>query len=213
MNLKTITLEGLWKNNPGLVQLIGLCPLLAISSTVLNALSLGIATVFVLTLSNTFISLFRKIIPHNLRLPIFIMIIATLVICASLLMEAFSTPLYEKLGLFFALITTNCAVLARAEAFAYSKPVKYAALDGFMQGLGFLLVLLLLGILRELMGHGTLLQGISGVLGEDYRYLELHFFSDDYQFLLALLPPGAFILLGFLVAGYRFIREERNNHG
>jgi electron transport complex protein RnfE len=182
--------NGLWKNNPALVQLIGLCPLLAISTTVLNAFSLGCATLFVLTLSNSFISLLRRIIPHSLRLPIFIMIIASLVICASLLMEAFSYPLYEQLGLFFALITTNCAVLARAEAFAYSQPIHYAAFDGFMQGLGFFLILLLLGSVREILGSGT--------------FLQMPLFSNDYQFLLALLPPGAFLVLGFVVAGYNY---------
>jgi len=208
MNATSITVDGLWKNNPGLVQLIGLCPLLAVSNTVVNALSLGIATIFVLTLSNFFISALRKIIPRFLRLPIFIMIIATLVISASLLMEALSLSLYQKLGLFFALITTNCAVLARAEAFAYSQPIRYAILDGFIQGCGFFLVLLFLGALREIMGQGTLFHGISSVLGEQYRALELRLFHEDYQFLLMLLPPGAFLLLGFLVAAYHWIRQH-----
>lgn len=204
MKSKQIILQGIWENNPGLVQLIGLCPLLAVSNTVLSAIGLGIATIFVLTLSNFFISLLRDLIPRFLRLPIFIMIIASLVISASLLMEAFSVSLYQKIGLFFALITTNCAILARAEAFAYSQPLRYALLDGFMQGLGFFLVLLLLGALREVFGQGTLFQGLS---------FELQLFSPDYQFLLLILPPGAFILLGFLVAAYQWIRhnETRRN--
>lgn len=199
MNSKKIITQGLWENNPGLVQLIGLCPLLAVSNTVLSAVGLGIATIFVLTMSNFFISLLRDIIPRFLRLPIFIMIIATLVISASLLMEAFSLSLYQKIGLFFALITTNCAILARAEAFASSQPLRYALLDGLMQGLGFFLVLLLLGTLREMFGQGTLFQGLP---------FELQIFHPDYQFLLLLLPPGAFLLLGFLVAAYQWIRHH-----
>ena len=194
MKLTTIASNGLWSNNPGLAQLIGLCPLLAVSTTVINGLSLGIATIFVLTLSNLFISALRHIIPRTLRLPIFIMIIATLVICASLLMEAFSHSLYEKLGLFFALITTNCAVLARAEAFAYTQKVSYAMFDGFMQGFGFFLVLLLVGSVREILGHGT--------------FLEIPLAHFNAPFLLALLPPGAFVVLGFIVAGYQWMKDN-----
>lgn len=198
MTFREIFNNGLWKNNPGLVQLIGLCPLLATSTSVVNALGLGLATMFVLAGSNVIISLLKSFIPHTLRLPIFIFIIATFVMSASLLMEAFSLGLYSQLGLFFALITTNCTILARAESFAYKQPVWLAFWDGMSQGLGFMLVLLILGILRETLGQGTF-----------FTIPLIHF---ENPFLLLLLPPGAFFVLGLLVAAYQFLKNHHKEH-
>lgn len=168
--------KGLWSHNPGLVQLLGLCPLLAVSNTLENALGLGLATLCVLVLSNASISLIRHAVTDQMRLPVFVMVIAALTTCAELLMQAFHYPLYQSLGIFLPLIVTNCLILGRAEAFARRESVWISTLDGLAQGLGFLWILLVLGGLRE---------ALSG------------------QLILAALPPGAFIALGCLVALHR----------
>lgn len=150
-------LQGLWKNNPSLVQVLGLCPTLAVSSTFTNALGLGLATMAVLVSSNLAISLVRNLVPKDIRIPIYVMIIAALVTSVQLLMNAYTYGLYQALGIFIALIVTNCVIIGRAEAYASKNPPLLAALDGFMMGLGFTLVLLVLGGLREIIGMGTLL--------------------------------------------------------
>ncbi|MDX5297490.1 MAG: electron transport complex subunit E, partial [Gammaproteobacteria bacterium] len=173
-----IVRDGLWNNNPALVQLLGLCPLLAVTSTVVNALGLGLATLIVLTGSNTAVSMIRHYVPDTVRLPAFVMIIASLVTCAELLMQALTYELYQILGIFIPLIVTNCAILGRADAFAARNPVGKAALDGFMMGLGFLIVLVILGGLREVIGQGTLLAGMELLLGEGARSWKIVLFED-----------------------------------
>jgi len=196
-----IAREGLWRNNPGLVQLLGLCPLLAVSTTLINGLGLGLATLFVLTLSNSVVSLARRALREEIRIPVFVLIIAALVTAVELLMNAFFHGLYNILGIFIPLIVTNCIIIGRAEAYAARQPLPLAALDGAMMGLGFTLVLMLLGALRELIGRGTLLADAHLMFGPAARDWTVHVFGADYHgFLLAILPPGAFFGLGLLIA-------------
>ncbi|WP_020208425.1 electron transport complex subunit E [Gilvimarinus chinensis] len=195
-----ITQKGLWSNNPALVQLLGLCPLLAVSGSVVNALGLGLATMLVLVSSNIAVSLIRKSVSDAVRLPAFVMIIASLTTCIELLMQAFTYELYTILGIFIPLIVTNCAILGRADAFASKNPVLPAAWDGLMMGLGFTLVLVTLGAIREILGSGTLFANMHLLFGENARGWTLTLFADYPGFLVAILPPGAFIITGFLIA-------------
>jgi len=165
LSYKQIAIDGLWRNNTATVQLLGLCPLLACSNSVVNALSLGLATTLALASSNAAVSLVRRHTPNNLRLPIFVMIIASLVSCIELLMHAFTYQLYQALGIFIPLIVTNCALLGRAEAFASKHNTRFAAFDGLMVGLGFTAVLVLLGAMREFLGNGTLLANMHLLFG------------------------------------------------
>ncbi|MBR9902740.1 MAG: electron transport complex subunit E [Gammaproteobacteria bacterium] len=191
--------SGLWSNNPALVQLLGLCPLLAVSGSVVNALGLALATLLVMVGASTAISLIRNQVPSAVRLPAFVMVIAAFVTCAELLMAAYAYPLYQVLGIFIPLIVTNCAILGRADAFASRQPVLPAAIDGFMMGLGFGAVLVLLGTLRELLGQGTLFSGMALLFGPSAANWQLTI-ADDYQFLFFILPPGAFFVAGMLIA-------------
>ncbi|MCH8538735.1 MAG: electron transport complex subunit E [Alkalimonas sp.] len=206
---KELAAQGLWKNNPGLVQLLGLCPLLAVTNTVTNALGLGIATLLVLLGSNLVVSAIRNWVPNEIRIPIFVMIIASFVTAIQLLMNAFTYQLYLALGIFIPLIVTNCAIIGRAEAFASKNPLLPSAIDALMMGLGFALVLLALGAMRELLGQGTLFDGADALLGEWATVLRIEVFSLDHYFLLALLPPGAFIGMGLLIAGKNAIDHRQ----
>jgi len=197
---KELTWQGLWKNNPGIVQLLGLCPLLAVTNTVTNALGLAIATMFVLIASNTLVSMIRHHVPQAIRIPIFVMIIASLVTSVQLLMNAFTYELYLSLGIFIPLIVTNCIIIGRAEAFASKNSVKLAAFDGLMMGLGFSGVLLMLGAVREVLAQGTLFDGIEIMLGDWASVLTMTVYQTDTSFLLAALPPGAFIIMGLIIA-------------
>jgi Na+-translocating ferredoxin:NAD+ oxidoreductase subunit E len=202
--IKEIALQGLWKNNPGLVQLLGLCPLLAVTTSVINGLGLGLATTLVLAGSNLCVSLIRNTVRPEIRIPVFVMIIASLVTTVELAMNAWFHDLYRVLGIFIPLIVTNCAIIGRAEAFASRNAPLPAVFDGLMMGAGFTLVLLILGGIRELLGQGTLLAGANMMFGADTD-ITLHLLADDSGFLLALLPPGAFIGLGLLVAAKNVI--------
>lgn len=197
---KDLAWQGLWKNNPGLVQLLGLCPLLAVTATVTNALGLGLATLLVLIGSNITVSIIRNWVPKEIRIPIFVLIIAAFVTCVQLLMNAYTFGVYESLGIFLPLIVTNCAIIGRAEAYASKNPVKQAAFDGLMMGLGFALVLIVLGAIREVLGQGTLFDGADLLLGDWATVLRIEVLQLDSKFLLAILPPGAFIAMGFLIA-------------
>ncbi|WNO61220.1 electron transport complex subunit E [Rheinheimera sp. MMS21-TC3] len=199
-NFKQLTIQGLWKNNPGLVQLLGLCPLLAVTATITNALGLGVATLLVLLFSNIAVSLVRNHVAAEIRIPVFVLIIASLVTVVQLLMNAYTFGLYQSLGIFIPLIVTNCAIIGRAEAFASKNAVLPSAIDGFMMGLGFLLVLVVLGALREILGQGTLFDGADLLLGDWAKVLRIELFQVDSHFLLAMLPPGAFIGMGLLIA-------------
>ena len=181
MKFSTVWLDGLWDRNPGLIQLLGLCPLLAVSNTLENAIGLGLATLFVLVLSNASISLIRTLVDDSIRLPVFVLVIAALTTCAELLVQALDYQLYQSLGIFLPLIVTNCLILGRAEALAKRETVFMSTIDGLAQGLGFFLVLVTLGALREWMSS---------------------------TLILAALPPGAFIALGLLVALHQWIQGK-----
>ncbi|MEK7989740.1 MAG: electron transport complex subunit E [Thiotrichaceae bacterium] len=200
MSYQTIIYEGLWKNNTGLVQLLGLCPLLAVTGTLVNGLGLGIATTLILISSNVTVSLIRNIVPNEVRLPVYVLIIASFVTAIEMLIKAFYYDLYLVLGIFIPLIVTNCAVIGRAEAFASKNSVDRALLDGLMIGLGFTLVLVSLGGLRELLGYGTLFSQVELMFGENAKWMEIQLFDNYRGFLLAILSPGAFFGLGLLVA-------------
>lgn len=206
---KTLFTQGLWTNNGALVQLLGLCPLLAVSNNVTNALGLGLATLLVLVSTNTIVSLCRKIIPHDIRIPIYVMIIATSVTAIQLLMNAFAYPVYQSLGIFIPLIVTNCIVIGRAEAFASKNSVAHSAFDGFATGLGMTLSLVLLGSLREIIGNGTLFDGLDLLLGAWAASLKVDLLHIDSGVLLAILPPGAFIGLGIILAVKNVIEQRR----
>ena len=197
---QTIIKNGLWDNNPALVQLLGLCPLLAVSNTFINGLALGLATTWVLAGSNASVSLVRNYIPKEIRIPIFVMMIASFVTNVGLLMNAFIYDLYLALGIFIPLIVTNCAIIGRAEAFASKNKFWPSLLDGITQGLGFTIVLCVLGAIRELVGQGTLFYGAEQLFGEWAKSLTLSFYLTDAKFLFAILPPGAFVFLGVLIA-------------
>ena len=208
---KDILHNGLWKQNTGLVQLLGLCPLLAVSNSVVNAVSLGIATTLVMVLSGASISPIRNYVPNEIRIPVYILIIAVLVTVVQYLMNAYMYSLYIVLGIFIPLIVTNCIVLARIEAFAGKNPALPAAIDGFAMGMGLTAVLAVLGGIREIFGHGTLFAGFDLALGEMAKGWVITVIPDYHGFLLAILPPGAFICLGLLIAGknYLTLRAEQ----
>lgn len=209
---KELTWQGLWNNNPALVQLLGLCPLLAVTATVTNALGLGLATLLVLVGSNITVSLVRDFVPKEIRIPVFVMVIATFVTVIQLLMNAYVYGLYQSLGIFIPLIVTNCAIIGRAEAYASKNPWHHSAFDGLMMGIGFTLVLVLLGGIREVLGNGTLFDGANLLLGDWAASLRIELFSVDYPLLLAILPPGAFIVMGFIIAGKNWIDNYRAAH-
>ncbi|MGB5353397.1 MAG: electron transport complex subunit E [Woeseia sp.] len=208
---KTITQrlrQGLWAENPGLVQLLGLCPLLAVTTSFVNGLGLGLATLFVLAISNLLVSATRRFIRAEIRIPMYVLIIASLVTCIELLFKAYLPALDRSLGIFIPLIVTNCAIVARAEVYASRNPVGASLIDGVFMGAGFALLLCALGIFRELIGSGTIFARLDMLFGgPPMSGLVL----TDGGFLLAILPPGAFISLGLAVAAKNVIDERRRN--
>lgn len=207
-----IAKNGLWKQNTGVVQLLGMCPLLAVSSSVINGASLGLATLIVMSLSNLSVSLIRNLVPGEIRIPVFILIIASLVTMIELTMKAYLHSLYLVLGIFVPLIVTNCIVLARTEAFASKQKVLPSIFDGFMMGLGLTLVLAILGGMRELTGKGSLFSGIDMVFGDSAKSFVLTVIPHYHGFLLAILPPGAFIGLGLLIALKNHLDARAESH-
>ena len=201
--MRNLVVDGLWKNNPGLVQLLGLCPLLAVTTSLTNGLGMGVATTLVLCGSNLVVALIRNVVRDEIRIPVFVLVIASLVTTVELAMNAWFHDLFRVLGIFIPLIVTNYIIIGRAEAFASRNKPAAALVDGLMMGTGFTLVLVVLGALRELIGQGTLLSGSQMLFGTD---MSIRFF--DGGFLLALLPPGAFIGLGLLVALKNMIDER-----
>ncbi|MFC3606686.1 electron transport complex subunit E [Stutzerimonas tarimensis] len=195
-----LSINGLWKNNPALVQLLGLCPLLGVSNSAVNALGLGIATIMVLVCSNLAVSLVRGVVNTAVRLPAFVMIIAALTTCIELLMQAYTYELFQILGIFIPLITTNCVILGRADGFAAKHNPVIATYDGLVMGVGFAFVLVLLGGAREVLGTGALFANMHLLFGEIARDWQITFVQDYKGFLLAILPPGAFIVLGLIIA-------------
>jgi len=199
-NYKEIAVNALWKQNPGVVQLLGLCPTLAVTTTAVNGMSLGIATAVVMAASNGAVSPVRKLVPSEIRVPVFILVIAALVSIIDMSINAFAQPLHKVLGIFIPLIVVNCIVLARVESFAAKNTFVPSVLDGFMMGLGGTMVLGLLGGIREIFGKGTLFSGLDLVFGPGAKQFVLTVVPDYHGFLLAVLPPGAFLGLGALVA-------------
>lgn len=199
-DFRDLSLQGLWKNNPALVQLLGLCPLLAVTATFINGLGLGIATMLVLIGSNVTVSLVRNVVRNEIRIPVFVMIIAAFVTIVQLLMNAYTYDLYLALGIFIPLIVTNCAIIGRAEAFASKNGPLASAYDGLMMGLGFTAVLVVLGGMREVLGAGTLLVGADRLFGPIAQNWTITLFKTENPFLLAVLPPGAFLGMGLLIA-------------
>ena len=196
--LRTIANNGIWKQNTSIVQILGLCPLLAVTTNAVNGVMLSLATIVVMALSNVAVASLRNLIPHEIRIPVFILIVAALVTVVDLLFNANLHELYLVLGIFIPLIVTNCIVLARVEAFAAKNPPLQSTLDGVFMGVGMLWTLALLGAMRELLGSGTLFGGIDMVFPSLHP---IQLLPESYPgFLLALLPPGAFILLGCMIA-------------
>ncbi|WP_371682607.1 electron transport complex subunit RsxE [Fusibacter sp. A1] len=195
MNIKTLT-NGIVKDNPIFVQLLGMCPTLAVTTSAENGLGMGLATMAVLVLANVVIALIRKLIPSKIRIPIFIVVIATFVTIVGMLMEAYVPPLYDALGLFIPLIVVNCLILARAEAYAFKNSVVNSALDGIGMGAGFTLSLVILGAVRELFGNGSIF-GLT-LLGGGFK-----------PALIMILPPGAFLTLGLLLAVYNVVKTKK----
>ncbi|GAB5450741.1 MAG: electron transport complex subunit E [Halioglobus sp.] len=216
---RELSLNGLWKNNPAIVQLLGLCPLLAVTGSVVNAIGLGLATILVLVCSNSAVSLIRNIVSDAVRLPTYVMIIAAAVTCIELLMQAFAYELYQILGIFLPLITTNCVILGRADGFAAKNRLAPALYDGLIMGVGFALVLVLLGAMRELLGTGALFANMDLLFGADAASWKIVVFTNYQPFLLAVLPPGAFIFTGLIIVlkniiddrikRYQDLRKER----
>ena len=204
---REIAWNGIWKQNTGVVQILGLCPILAISTNIVNAVSLGLATILVMAMANLVIAALRNFIPYEIRIPVFILIIAALVTVVDLAFNAYLHELYLVLGIFIPLIVTNCIVLARVEAFAAKNEPGGSTVDGIAMGIGLTLVLAVLGAMREVVGSGTLLSGIDMLIPGAQPIV---LFGDDYPgFLIAILPPGAFIALGCLIAGRNWIEARK----
>jgi len=210
-----ITYDGLWHNNVAFVQILGLCPLLAVTSSVVNGLGLGLATMLTLVASNVTISSIRNLVRPEIRIPVFVLLIAAIVTTIELAMNAWFHELHKVLGIFIPLIVTNCSVLGRAEAFASKNNIGRSLIDGLSMGLGFTLALVLLGAMRELIGNGTLFAQAHLMFGDAGQWLTMTVFEDYQGLLLAILPPGAFIGLGLLIALKNVIDariEQRRAH-
>lgn len=203
-----IARHGLWGNNVILAQALALCPTLAVTGTATNGLGMGLATTTVLVLSNLLIALLAPAVTAEVRIPVYIVVIATLVTLVDLGLNAFAHELHKVLGLFIALIVVNCAILGRAEAFASKNPAGASAFDGLMTGLGFTAVLMVLGAIREVIGSGSLFAGAAQLLGPAFAFLELQLIPDYRGFLIAILPPGGFIALALLLAGKRVLERR-----
>ncbi len=202
---KKLAGEGLWHNNVVFGQNLALCPLLAVTGTATNGLGMGLATLVVLVCSNGLVSLNRHLIPAEVRIPVFVLLIAALVTLVDMTMNAWLHEMHKVLGLFIPLIVTNCSILGRAESYASKNPLVLSLWDGLMMGFGFMLVLVLLGAVREIISSGTLFANASLLLGESLSFLEVTLIPDYRGFLLTALPPGGFIAIGFIIAGKRLV--------
>ena len=209
ISYRDLAVQGLWKNNPGLVQILGMCPMMAISNTVVNSLGLAMATILTMVVSNGLASVIRHWVRPEVRLPVFVMVVASVVTMIELWMNAYLNTLYHVLGIFLPLIVTNCIVIARVEGFAARNPVLPSLYDGLMMGLGFGLVLVALGVIRELLGFGTLLANAEQLFGPMAANWTIHVLPEQANFLLAILPPGAFMALAILIAIKQAIEQRR----
>ncbi len=197
--------EGIWTNNIVFGQMLALCPLLAVTGTATNGLGMGLATIVVLVLSGALVATFRNVITPEVRIPDFVLIIASVVTLVDMTMNAWMHELYKVLGLFIPLIVTNCAILGRAESFASKNTIRASVFDGLMMGLGFTMVLVILGAAREILSNGTLFSNAALLLGNGFSFLETTLIPDYRGFLLFALPSGGFIALGFILAGKRML--------
>jgi electron transport complex protein RnfE len=204
-----ITRDSLWNNNIVFAQTLGLCPTMAVTGTATNGLGMGLATTAVLVASNMIISSVRHAVSEEVRIPVFIVIIATLVTLVDVSINAWAHDLYKVLGLYIALIVANCAVLGRAEAFAAKQPILPSGMDGLMMGLGFTFALTTIGAVREILGAGTLFADAHLLLGQAFSFMELKIIPNYKGFLLMVLPPGGFLAVGFLIAGKRIIDRRQ----
>lgn len=202
---RKIARDGLWDNNIVFSQSIGLCPLLAVTGTATNGLGMGLATAAVMVVCNVLISHGRALIPPEIRIPIFVVLIAMVVTLVDMVMNAWLHEMHKVLGLFIPLIVTNCAILGRVEAFASRRPLAQSAADGLMMGLGFTLALVVLGAAREIVGAGTLFADAALLMGDSFAWLETVVIRPYRGFLLMALPPGGFLMLGFILAGKKLI--------
>lgn len=205
---KVLARDGLWDNNPVLAQKLALCPALAITTTATNGLGMGLSTTMVLIVTNAVISMFRNVVTPEVRIPVFILLIATVVTVIDLSINAFMHSLYTVLGLFIPLIVTNCVILGRAESFASRNEILPSAVDGLMMGLGFTAALTVVGGIREIIGSGTLFAGASSLLGSTFSFLELVLIPDYKGYLIMILPPGGFIVMGFLMAAKQVLEQR-----
>lgn len=210
-SLLKILFEGIWSNNPGLCQLLGLCPLLAVTTSAVSAIGLGLATLIVVCSSSVIISLIRRFIFKEVRIPIYVLFIATLVTVVKFYVEAYFPDLNSQLGIYLALIVTNCIIMGRAEAFASKNGPVLSFIDAVGTGIGFALVLFVLGAIREITGQGTLFMGASKLFGSLGKALECNFISGDYTLMVAILPPGGFFILAFMIALKNFIQNFRRH--
>nr|WP_113865202.1 electron transport complex subunit E [Brenneria salicis]NMN91736.1 electron transport complex protein RnfE [Brenneria salicis ATCC 15712 = DSM 30166]RBP65794.1 electron transport complex protein RnfE [Brenneria salicis ATCC 15712 = DSM 30166]RLM31833.1 electron transport complex subunit RsxE [Brenneria salicis ATCC 15712 = DSM 30166] len=206
---RAILVSGIWTNNITYVQILGLCPLMAVTTTATNGFGMGVMTTAVLAGANLLVSLLRSLTPNQIRIPVYILIISSLVTVLDLTMNAWMHDLHKILGLFIPLIVANCALLGRAESFAAHNPPFAATLDGMATGLGFTLGLTSMGAIREIIGSGTLFSGAEQLLGPTFRFLEMHLLPNYDGFILMLLPPGGFVVMGFVLAGIRGIKVLR----
>lgn len=209
VDYRKIAQDGLWGNNIVFAQGLALCPTMAVTSTATNGLGMGLATTAVLILSNMLISMIRNIVSPDVRIPVYITVIATLVTLVDMALNAWVHELYKVLGLFIALIVVNCAVLGRAESFASKNSLVPSMFDGLMMGLGFTLALVIIGGAREILGTGTLFASASLLLGKSFSFLEMTLIPNYKGFLLMILPPGGFMVLGFLLAGKRILDARK----
>lgn len=210
MKLKQFLYNRIWKNNSSLVQFLGLCPLLAITINITNAFGLGIVTTIVLTMTNTIISVLKFYIPKEIRIPIYMIIISSVVTCVEMLVHAYQSHLYQSLGVFIPLIVTNCIIIARADFIAYKKSILISFLDGLFIGLGSTIAMFILGAIRELFGSGTLFFGINKIFFILNHYAYWTLIDKNHTILLAILPPGGFMILGFLIAIKNMINIRYN---
>jgi electron transport complex protein RnfE len=201
MKLSKVLIDGIFKNNPILIQLIGLCSVLAVTTTVVNSFSMGMAVIFVAAMSNTVVSAIRKITPDKIRIPIFIVVIATFVTLVQMVLNAYALSIYNALGIFLPLIVVNCLILGRAEGFAYKNKILPSLVDGIGAGIGYTLSVLIMGLIREIFGSGTLLAGTA---------MEIQVLPDFIPKIGVLVAPaGAFITLGFLIAVFKYFVNKK----
>jgi electron transport complex protein RnfE len=207
-NYREITRNGLWDNNIVFAQMLALCPLLAVTGTAVNGLGMGLATLVVLALSGMSVAAFRDLITPEVRIPVFVLLIAGIVTIVDLTMNAWVHELHKVLGLFIPLIVTNCAILGRAESFASRYKIRFALFDGIMMGVGFTFALVIVGAVREIIGSGTLFANMHLLLGHSFEFMEMQLIPHYGGFLLAILPPGGFLVMGFLLAGKRLLDKR-----